>query len=143
MTNVAMAMADDPGGESPSAEQPLCMHCLAKVSPHDHFCPVCGGPLTSHASTDPLGHIFAEGYAYRQAVSGRPGLLVLLGVWAIFGPQMVMAIFMLAGAVRAPQSPFAVLSETIALLILVLYAAILAKVTANRFTRPAPPDAPT
>jgi hypothetical protein len=89
--------------------------------------------LTSHASTDPLGQVYAEGYAFRQAVSSRPGVMVLLGVWLILGPQLLMAIVYLANTVRSPQTWFTLLSEVGLLALLGLYAAILGKVTLHRF----------
>ncbi len=46
---------------------PLCPGCLAENSPRDHFCYKCNAPLTSHAATDPLGHIYAMGYAFGKA----------------------------------------------------------------------------
>ena len=83
--------------------EPRCPHCIGPLGPNDDFCKSCGGPVTSHASIDPLGQIYATGYAYRQAVSGRPRKIVVLGMWLIFGPQLLGAvsllIVMLQGAV--------------------------------------------
>ena len=145
MAAVAQMESDDEPGDGcggNSEGQALCPHCLEEIASADHFCRACGGPLTSHASTDPIGHILAEGYAYRQAVSGRPGMLVLLGVWAIFGPQLAMAVLMLAGAVHAPQSTFTVLGEIGLVFMLALYAAILTKITINRMSAEELSDVP-
>ncbi len=35
---------------------------------------------------DPIGQIQAEGFAFRQATSGKPKLLVVLGIWVLFFP---------------------------------------------------------
>ena len=72
---------------------PHCPHCLEPVGPRDHFCPKCCGPVTAHASTDPMGQIYATGYAYQQAVSARPRAIVVLGMWLIFAPQIPALIF--------------------------------------------------
>lgn len=119
--------------ESSDRDQPLCPHCVTAIDRHAHFCPACGGPLTSHASTDPLGQVYAEGYAFRQAVAGRPGVMVLAGVWLIFAPQFVGALASMVWLVRSQQSWFVFLTELFLLAMLGLYGAILGKVTLNRF----------
>jgi len=65
---------------------PLCPGCLAKNSPRAHFCYKCNAPLTSHAATDPLGHIFALGYAFGKATSRPRSRIVLVGLWLVCGP---------------------------------------------------------
>jgi len=69
---------------------PICPHCLGPLGPLDHFCPKCCGPVSAHASIDPLGRIYSTGRAYREAMSAKPRLVVLLGVWLIFGPSLVL-----------------------------------------------------
>ncbi|MEX0774250.1 MAG: hypothetical protein WD042_00910 [Phycisphaeraceae bacterium] len=80
------------------AEAALCPHCIEPIERFDHFCPHCGGPVTAHATMDPMGQIFASGYVYRRAVSAdRPRFIVVLGMWLIFGPQLLpLIIFLLA-----------------------------------------------
>jgi predicted amidophosphoribosyltransferase len=55
----------------------VCPHCIAPIGPFDHFCPVCGAPVTAHASNDPLGQVLSVGRAYRNA-SESPRLIVVI-----------------------------------------------------------------
>jgi ribosomal protein L40E len=77
--------------ESPSQapdetnEKQLCVSCVFPNEPTANFCVKCGAPLTSYASTGPFEHLFAEGHAYRQAAERPRSLIVVLGVWLIFG----------------------------------------------------------
>jgi len=50
---------------------PVCPHCIEPISRFDHFCPHCGGPVTAHASIDPLGQVFAAGRAYQNATGAN------------------------------------------------------------------------
>ncbi len=69
-------------------EQMLCPHCMEPTDPISHFCQSCGGPVSQHATIDPLGQIYAQGHAYRNS-TGRPTrLLTVIGVWLIFGTQV-------------------------------------------------------
>jgi hypothetical protein len=54
--------------------------------PSAHFCVKCGAPLTSYAATAPFESQFAQGHAFRQAAEQPRKLIVVLGVWMIFGP---------------------------------------------------------
>ena len=81
--------ADSEGGRGLAEEDRLiCPHCARPIGRFDHFCPSCRGPVTAHASIDPLGQVYAAGHGYRRATSGRPKLIVLLGMWLIFGLQI-------------------------------------------------------
>jgi hypothetical protein len=76
-------------------EKPLCVSCMAPNEPFTHFCAHCGAPLTSYASTGPLESVFAEGAMLRQA-TGRPRrLIVVLGVWLLFGTTGLMSLILL------------------------------------------------
>jgi hypothetical protein len=87
-----------PESPEPREDVPLCPHCLKGINRFDHFCPHCGGPVTAHASVDPFGQVFSAGRAYqRAATSSRPRLIVVLGVWLIFAPQLVI---LLVGVVQ-------------------------------------------
>ncbi|GAB4108182.1 MAG: hypothetical protein Kow00105_14440 [Phycisphaeraceae bacterium] len=69
-------------------EQMLCPHCMEPADPISHFCPSCGGPISQHATIDPMGQIYAQGHAYRNS-TGRPTrLMTVIGVWLIFGTQI-------------------------------------------------------
>ncbi len=62
-----------------------------------NFCAECGAPLTSYASTGPFEHLFAEGAAYRQAATRPRKLIVVVGVWLIFGAAILTGVEMLSG----------------------------------------------
>jgi len=65
---------------------------MAPNDPAAHFCTKCGAPLSSYASTGPFESLFAEGSVYRQAAEHPQKLIVVLGVWMIFG-MMALAGF--------------------------------------------------
>jgi len=52
------------------------------------------------ANVDPLQHIYAEGFGYRSAVDGPPKLIILIGVWLLFGPLAVGAVSMIIAGGR-------------------------------------------
>lgn len=63
----------------------LCPGCLAPNDPAANFCAKCGAPLTPYAAIGPFENIQAQGYIYRRAAE-RPGsIIVVIGIWAIFG----------------------------------------------------------
>ncbi len=66
-------------------EKQLCINCMSPNEPSAHFCAKCGAPLTPYASTGPFESLFAEGHVYRQAAEKPRSLVVLLGIWLIFG----------------------------------------------------------
>ena len=66
-------------------EKPLCLNCLFPNEAASHFCVECGAPLTSYAATGPFEHLFAEGHAYRQAAERPRKVIVVLGIWLVFG----------------------------------------------------------
>lgn len=68
-----------------SDEKQLCVNCMAPNEPSAHFCIKCGTPLSSYASTGPFESLFAEGSAYRHAAERPRSLIVVMGVWLIFG----------------------------------------------------------
>jgi hypothetical protein len=69
----------------------ICPHCIAPIGPFDHFCPHCGGPVTAHASMDPIGQIWSTGRAYQNAIK-RPRLIAVFGMWLIFGTQLPVVV---------------------------------------------------
>lgn len=70
----------------------VCPHCVEPITRFDHFCPHGGGPVTAHASTDPLGQVFASGRAYQNAAKSTRRLVVI-GMWLILGPQLPLLIY--------------------------------------------------
>lgn len=66
-------------------EKQLCLSCVFPNEPSAHFCSKCGAPLSSYAATGPFEQLFAEGHIYRQAAERPRRLIVVLGIWLIFG----------------------------------------------------------
>jgi hypothetical protein len=73
-------------------ERQLCLNCLSPNSPLANFCADCGAPLSSYAATGPLERVFAEGHVYRRAVAEPKSLLVVIGVWVLFGMTVTAGI---------------------------------------------------
>ena len=90
-------MTPEPHQELPEAdEKQLCVSCLASNDPAAHFCIKCGAPLSSYASTGPFESLFAEGSVYRQAAERPQKLVVVLGVWLIFGIMALVGVVFIA-----------------------------------------------
>jgi hypothetical protein len=68
---------------------PVCPNCLKPSPALQAYCPSCGMPMGMFAATDPMQAIQSSGWAYRRALRGRSGRLVLLGMWVIFAPTMI------------------------------------------------------
>jgi hypothetical protein len=78
-------MSDHSTEEPDATEQELCVQCLQPNTPGAHFCQKCGAPLTAYAATGPFESLFAEGTACRRAAEQPQRLIVVVGVWLIFG----------------------------------------------------------
>lgn len=79
---------------SHSQERPvICIGCGIANRADADFCEQCSAPLTSHAATDPYKSIFARGYLVGKAVSQPRRPLVVLGIWLMFGPALVPALW--------------------------------------------------
>ncbi len=87
--------------------------------------------MTSYASTAPFESLFAEGHVYRQAVEKPHGLIVVLGMWLIFGTMALVGIgLLLLGRANVVQN---VLAAAILLPISLL---MIWKTTRNYLKRP-------
>ena len=86
----------------------ICPKCLLSNSPAAAFCAECGAPIGMIATTDPIQHIHAEGFAYRAAIDGPPSRIVLIGMWMLFAP------FALIGPCMVFNLPTANILEVIA-----------------------------
>lgn len=78
-----------------SDDRQLCVSCMFPNAPSAHFCAKCGAPMTSYAATGPFESLFAEGHVYRQATERPRGLVVVLGIWFIFGVMALVGVMML------------------------------------------------
>ena len=76
-------------------ENELCLGCMFPNDPASHFCAKCGAPMTSYAATGPFESLFAEGHAYRQAAEQPRSVIVVLGVWLLFGLMACGSLVML------------------------------------------------
>ena len=66
-------------------ERELCRTCLEPNEPGATFCKDCGAPLSSYAATGPFESLLTEGHLYRQAAEHPRKLIILIGMWLIFG----------------------------------------------------------
>jgi len=85
-----------PSSDAEVVERELCRICLEPNEPGATFCKDCGAPLSSYAATGPFESIFTEGHVYRQAAQRPEKLIVLLGMWLIFGFVDVVGFFVFA-----------------------------------------------
>jgi len=68
-----------------AGEKQLCTSCLFPNEPSAHFCAKCGAPINSYSAIAPFESAFAQGYVVRQAAARPKNLIVLVGIWLIFG----------------------------------------------------------
>lgn len=80
----------------------VCPKCLRSNTTTAAFCADCGAPIGMVANVDPIQHIHAEGFAYRSAVDGPPKLIILVGMWVLFGPMALIGPCMVIGGVAGP-----------------------------------------
>src|SRR5258705_6327948 len=78
--------------DAEGVERELCRICLEPNVPGATFCKDCGAPLSSYAATGPFESLFTEGHVYRQAAEHPQKLIVLLGMWVIFGGLEVVGV---------------------------------------------------
>jgi ribosomal protein L40E len=87
-------MADNTENFEESEEKQLCVKCLAPNDPNAHFCEKCGTQLSSYAAIGPYEAVFSEAGIYRAAAEGPHNLLVMLGIWVIFGIVLMTGILL-------------------------------------------------
>jgi hypothetical protein len=88
----------------------------------------CGAPLSSYAATGPFERLFAEGHVYRQAAERPRSLIVVFGIWIIFGPLALTGAVLVA---TGRGSGFALV--VVGALVLVVSIVMIAKTTCNYF----------
>jgi len=71
-------------------ETPICLHCAAELTGHEHFCAKCGCPVTPMAASLPYESILARGFAVREGSSRPRKFIVVLGMWILLGPMFVI-----------------------------------------------------
>src|SRR5436190_19033863 len=80
---------------SESVDRPdevICPGCGRFNAEGTHFCEHCGAPLTVHATTDPVGTIYAEGYAARRALEQPPKRIIVVGIWLWMLPLAIVSL---------------------------------------------------
>ncbi len=116
-----------------------CPHCLAVMPPAAHFCTLCGMPLTAHAMIGPMEQVWAFGWFINRLLSGRPSLLAVIGTWAIGLPGVLAVVGMVLAIVISPRSvvstagDLAFAGQAPAILVAVLYALLVVRVTYGYF----------
>jgi len=123
----------EPDGPAPSAEameHALCLQCLAPNVPTAHFCGDCGAPLSPYAATAPFESLLSEGHAWRRATSNPRRLVVVLGMWLLFGPMLAGSAWLLAMGREAGVRAWAA-----AIFFLPVSVVVLWKTTRNYVTR--------
>jgi zinc-ribbon domain len=78
-----------------AGEEQLCTSCTTPNEPSAHFCVKCGAPLSSYATFAPFERLFSEGFIYREAANHPRKLIVVFGVWLIFGTGAVAGVVFL------------------------------------------------
>jgi hypothetical protein len=74
----------------------VCPQCLEPNPEDRHFCRRCATPLTAYASIDPLGQIYAAADTYRKAIANPRRVIVILGLWLLFGPAALIYLLLVA-----------------------------------------------
>jgi hypothetical protein len=122
-------------------DEPHCPHCLGPITAEHHFCPHCNAPLTSYATSGPYEQVLSQGYAVRSGVARPANVLVVFGMWLIFGPTLIVAIVSAGGLLLVwPESMVQHAAARLVGLIVsgfwvILAATILWKTTRNFFLR--------
>jgi hypothetical protein len=125
--------------ENPVLDEPVCPHCLGPITAWHHFCPHCNAPLTSYATSGPYEQVLSQGDAVRAGVTRPANVLVLFGMWLVFGPTLIIAIISAGGLILVwPESMQQHATARIVGLVVsgfwvVLAASILWKTTRNYF----------
>ncbi len=136
-------MEDPHNASEEQPEQILCPSCLLKNSPLAHFCTECGAPLSALSVIGPWERIQATGFVYREAVSGRPKKIILLGIWLLFFPGVISSAFWIGVLLFPPAEDGWSHLGTIALVagVCAICAGILIRATTNYFRKTKAPEA--
>ena len=68
----------------------LCPHCLTENDASAHMCRQCLTPMTFFAATVPVFSVWAECDTYYKASRSPAKLIVVLGMWLLFGPWFLV-----------------------------------------------------
>lgn len=120
-----------PVPDSAQEEEELCTQCMTGNRPGTHFCSKCGAPLSSYAATGPFESLFAEGHLYRRAAEQPQRLVVVLGIWLIFGIMAAGGALLLATSWNPVNYP----GVLTGIGMLAISVALIAKTTRNYFKK--------
>lgn len=90
-------MSESSPGQANEEELMICPSCHTPNPSYTRYCSSCRAPLDSTTMLGPLGQIEAEGFALREATSGRSSPMIVIGVWLFFLPALGASLFF-AGA---------------------------------------------
>ena len=74
---------------APGEEFMLCPSCLFPNGSEAIWCKRCGAPIGQTNSIVPTDAAQSVGFVFRGALTPRPKLVVVLGVWALFFPGFI------------------------------------------------------
>ena len=123
--------------QAESEEKQLCLGCMFPNDPLAHFCAKCGAPMSSYAATGPFESLFAEGHVYRQAAERPRSLIVVLGIWILFGMMALAGVTMLF---IGPQVGLEYV--VVGVFVLPISLVIIWRTTRSYLARPRPEDRP-
>ena len=127
------------GSEVPSRGALVCTNCSAANDPASDFCHKCGCPIGAMTTIDPLKRIYAQGFWFRRAASGRVPPIVFWGTWLLFGPSIALAAILGLFVVCSPHFDRSEISDwygpTIIAAGVLLSSAFLYKMTRNYLGR--------
>ena len=78
-------MKNDAEVEEPAPAVSRCLTCLSEQLPAADFCPQCGAPVSSYSVLTPFEATRAEGFVLVQAAAKPRSLVILIGLWLIYG----------------------------------------------------------
>lgn len=133
------AEKNEMGTSQAKQDIPLCPNCLAANDPNAYFCSKCGTPMSSYATMDPIASIWARGDTWRKAASRPTRPITLVGMWLLFGVQLLTLLFLLLhtgilyGTGETPVSTPDLINFGLVTGMIVVYCAILFKTTRNYY----------
>ena len=118
-----------------------CLSCLAPNERSAEVCKSCGEPLDATSNLDPMKAIRLEGALFQKAVSSRPKLIVVVGVWIIFVPWLVASGAVAISSILYPDGFASIVFFCVGMALSFVAVKIMFTVTHNYVARPAPADA--
>jgi hypothetical protein len=117
-----------------SDEKQLCTSCTTPNETNANFCINCGAPLSSYANIAPFERLFSEGFIYRQAAENPRKLIVVLGVWFMFGLGGMGGLIIIGLGQRSGYWP-AIVADLIGGGVVLFSLVMILKCTRNYLTR--------